>query len=145
MHACESKCCKVLQGYYSNRILKKQGEKLGSKQKYLNLSDKASKVLENSTASKFLALHSFSSLPIFFSLVFSVESYFASLQQNLHTFSSWLLFSLTVDCFVVCTGSLPVSTIADFCPGDIEARHSEHCCSGWDNSPGENIKEIVFP
>lgn len=46
--------------------LKSRGKKLGSKQKYLNLSDTASRVLENSTASKFLALHSFSSPLNFF-------------------------------------------------------------------------------
>lgn len=69
------------------KSLKSRGKKLGSKQKYLNLSDRASRVLENSTASKFLALHSFSSLPNFFSLVFSLEGSFGSPQHKLHTFS----------------------------------------------------------
>lgn len=79
------------------KSLKSRGKKLGSKQKYLNLSDRASRVLENSTASKFLALHSFSSLPNFFSLVFSLEGSFGSPQHKLHTFSPWLSFSLTID------------------------------------------------
>lgn len=49
-----------------------------------------------------------------------------------------------MDFLAVFSGSLAVSTIADFCPGDIEGKHVDHCCSGWDDSPGESIKEKVF-
>lgn len=49
-----------------------------------------------------------------------------------------------MDSFALCSGSLPVSTIAESCPGHIEGGHTEHFSSGLGDAPEENIKERVF-